>query len=58
MKVFDIRRNKVTHEFIGHKLSVNLVKWLPNKERKKDRMMVFSASEDGTIKVWDLVLNA
>jgi U3 small nucleolar RNA-associated protein 13 len=58
VKVFDIRRNKVTHEFMGHRLSVNLIKWLPNKERKKDRMMVFSASEDGTIKIWDLILNA
>lgn len=58
VKVFDIRKNKVTHDFPGHKLSVSLVQWLPNKEHKKDKMMIFSVSEDGIIKVWDLVLNA
>ena len=58
VKVFDIRKNKVTHEFFGHKLSVSLVRWMPNKEHKKDKMMIFSVGEDGTIKVWDCVLNA
>jgi len=58
VKVFDIRRNKMTHEFAGHKLSVSLIRWLPNKELQKDKMMLYSVSEEGTIKVWDLVLNA
>lgn len=58
IKVFDIIKNKLTHEFMGHRLSVSLVRWLPNKEHKKDRFILFSVSEDGVIKVWDLILNA
>lgn len=57
VKVFDIRRNKITHEFLGHKLSVTIVRWMPNKDHKKDKMMIFSVSEEGIIKVWDMVLN-
>lgn len=58
VKVFDVRKNKVTHEFAGHKLSVNLIRWMPNKDHKNDKMMIFSASEEGLIKIWDMVLNA
>lgn len=58
VKIFDIHSNKITHEFVGHKLSVNLIKWMPNTTAKQDKLIVFSAAEDGKIMAWDLVLNA
>ena len=58
VKVFDILKDKLTHDFIGHKLSVSLVRWLPCKSQSKNKFIVYSASEEGVIKVWDLVLNS
>lgn len=58
VKVFDMVKDKITHDFVGHKLSVSLVRWLPSKSQDKNKYIIYSASEEGVIKVWDLVLNS
>lgn len=58
VKVFDMMKDKITHDFLGHKLSVSLVRWLPSKSNDKNKFIIYSASEEGVIKIWDLVLNS
>jgi len=49
-RVWDVQQGFCTHNFKGHEGIVTLVRFHPNKSR----MELFTASEDGNIRVWDL----
>lgn len=51
IKVWDIEKGFCTHSFRGHSDIIQLVKFHPNSNQN----MLFSTSDDNTIKVWDLI---
>ena len=52
VKVFDLARSKLTHEFQSHRGVCSQVRFLP----KRGQLQLFSSGDDSTICVHDLVL--
>lgn len=50
VKVFDIEKGFCTHSFRGHEGIVSLVQFHPHP----NQLVLVSASEDSTVRVWDL----
>ena len=53
IKVFDSIKGFQTHNFLGHRGVITQLAFYP----KSDALKIISASEDFTVRVWDLVLN-
>lgn len=51
IKIYDFEKGFCTHNFRGHKGIVTLVKFHPDPQR----LQLFSASDDCTVKMWNLI---
>ena len=54
IKVFDVKKGIQTHEFKGHKGSIKQIFFYPDFQKYQ----IISISEEGTIKIFDLIVNA
>ena len=54
VKVFDVKKGIQTHEFKGHRGSIRQLFFNPDFQNYQ----IISVSEDGMLKIFDLVANA
>ena len=54
IKVFDVKKGTQTHEFKGHRGSIKQIYFHPEFQKYQ----IISISEEGAIKIFDLVANA
>jgi len=54
VKVLDMKKGAQTHEFKGHRGSIKQIYFNPDYQKYQ----IISISEEGTIKIFDLVANA
>ena len=54
MIIIDWKDSKITHRFRGHRAIVTDVRFHPDESK----LIVFSSSQDGSVRGWDLVMNS